>query len=681
MMRRFMKRPVNLIGPALMLIPGAAVLYCGVHGGGFFPGTPAFVALILIQVLILWLLLAERPLAGFSRPLAAATVLLGLYALWTLASALWSDSVARALIEFDRALLYLVALVLFGSIGRSARHVRWLVYGLAGALGFVCIVGLITRILPNVWPTTPNVANNRLSYPVTYWNTLGLMAAIAAVFCLHMASRDRGAWPARLLGAAAVPALAATVLFTFSRGAIVAGIVGLVAYLVVGRPRGMIAGLLATVPPTVVAIKVAYDADLLATADPTTPAAVAQGHHVAAVLAGCIALAVLARAALFLLDRRLSRYPTLVPRRIALPATAAVAVVGLGVFLALSGPHFLSHQYHRFAKGPGVTSTADLRQRLTDPGNNGRVYHWNAAFAGFRQNRLHGVGAGTYQLLWERKRTTNVRVQDGHSLYFEVAGELGLIGVVLIVLTVVTILLGFLMRARGPNRALYGALFATGLMWALRAGVDWDWEMPAVTLWFFAAGGVVLSARVEADDPAEATAEDAAPVAPRGAIPNAARAPIAIGLALMAVTPVLISISQNRLVTATHQFNNANCGPAVKNALSASSLLAVRPEPYEVIGYCQVERGFALQATHAMEKAVELDPNNWEYAYGLAVARGAARLDPRAQAARAHRLNPLEPIAATAAKGYAGTDPGNWQHEAEVARIAIFNSGLLSLPQ
>ena len=87
----------------------------------------------------------------------------------------------------------------------------------------VCAIALTTRLLPNVWPIGANLANDRLSYPITYWNALGLLASLGIVFCLHMATRARGPRLTRVLGAAAVPLLATTVYFTFSRGAILAG--------------------------------------------------------------------------------------------------------------------------------------------------------------------------------------------------------------------------------------------------------------------------------------------------------------------------------------------------------------------------------------------------------------------------------------------------------------------------
>ena len=57
-----------------------------------------------------WIVFAEEPFAGLGSPLALAAGALAAYAVWTLLSATWSDSTARALLEFNRALLYLAAL-------------------------------------------------------------------------------------------------------------------------------------------------------------------------------------------------------------------------------------------------------------------------------------------------------------------------------------------------------------------------------------------------------------------------------------------------------------------------------------------------------------------------------------------------------------------------------------------
>lgn len=62
-----------------------------------------------------------------------------------------------------------------------------------------------------------------------------------------------------------------------------------------------------------------------------------------------------------------------------------------------------------------------------------------------------------------------------------VLGELGIVGLVLIVVPILVILGAFAWRARGPDRVAGAALLGAGVGWAVHAGIDWDWEMPAVT--------------------------------------------------------------------------------------------------------------------------------------------------------------------------------------------------------
>ena len=100
---------------ALALSPGALTVYLAFQSGGFFPGATAVATLIVLALLVLRVLLARDPIQGLSAPLALAAGALTLLAVWILASSAWSDSTARALTEFDRTLLYLLALVLFGT--------------------------------------------------------------------------------------------------------------------------------------------------------------------------------------------------------------------------------------------------------------------------------------------------------------------------------------------------------------------------------------------------------------------------------------------------------------------------------------------------------------------------------------------------------------------------------------
>src|SRR3712207_1213223 len=99
--------------PLLLVLAGPAALvgYLSFNAGGFFPGEIAIGALAAAQVLVLYVMLSRNPLGRLSWPSVAGVVAMALMALWILLSQLWSDSPARSLIEFDRALLYLLVLI------------------------------------------------------------------------------------------------------------------------------------------------------------------------------------------------------------------------------------------------------------------------------------------------------------------------------------------------------------------------------------------------------------------------------------------------------------------------------------------------------------------------------------------------------------------------------------------
>jgi O-Antigen ligase len=654
---------------ALMLLPGALIVFMGFNAGGYFPATPAIAALVLAQILLVRIMQARHPFAGLAPVTLLAIAALGLYTLMTLLSASWSHASARALIEFDRAWLYLLILVLFGSVRASTQDLRWLIRGLVIGACAVCFAGLISRVLPNVWHTAPGVANERLSYPVTYWNALGLLAALGIVLAFHLTCSLGERRIARVLAAAVVPLLAATLFFTFSRGAIAAGAVGLVLYMLVGRPRGLLSGVLATLAPSAALILVAYHANLLDTVDPTTPAAVAQGHRVALAAAVCVAACAGLRWLLAArLDPRLRRparrTPTIRRRRLAALAGALAAVLVVG--LALGAAHSLTQDWHRFLSGANPGGSGDLRQRLTDPSNDGRTDLWRVALHGFSASPLHGYGSGMYQTLWDRNRPRFAYTINAHSLYLQAMAELGVIGLALLLILLGAVFVGLAMRARGSRRSIYGALLAAGVVWALHAGVDWDWEMPVVTLGFFAAAGAALSPRAGTYRP--------------GWVPSQ-NSRMVLGLLCLATlaTPVLIIGSQSRVEDAEHALYASDCARAGSSALSSIGWLDVRPEPYEILGLCDVERGLPRLGVAAMRQAVRRDPGSWETYYTLAIAQASAGIDPRPAAERALRMNPQERLTQEAVREFNSASPSEWVNRAAIVRAAALHSNNLSI--
>lgn len=647
----------------MLLVPGALVLYFAFNSGGSYPGAPAYIAMLLCVAMAIRGLLAGFPLAGASRLLGVATVSMSLYALLTLLSGLWSHAPGVARVEFDLPLVYLLAMVVCGSIARTRARLRWVLRGLAAASVIVCGSGLISRTLPHVWPTTPTIVNNRLSFPVTYWNVLGLLAALGIVLCVHLSSDLREHWAARTLGAGGVPILASTLLLTFSRGAIAICVIVLVVYGLLGRPRGLMSSLIAVGPATAAAVKVSYDANLLGTFNPTTPAAVSQGHHVAAVVLICVAGAIVLRGGLCVFaDARLQgcALPAYLRRPSALAGWLSLAL--LGVVLIIVFRHPLSREYHAFFRSSPVNQSV-ARNRLTDPSNNGRISNWKVAIRGWRSAPILGHGAGTYQNEWARYRPNDVFVLDAHSLYLETLDELGVVGLILLLIPILVILIRVATRIRGRARPLYAAVFAVLLGWAIHAGVDWDWEMPVVSIIFFSLGGFTLGRRPRADGtPRSWLAE----VSSRFAL----RAPLALGFLLLAVLPAFTWVSQQRLDAASYAFSRGDCVTARRESLDSISLLGNRADPYEIIAYCDVRLGQPGAAVAAIHRAVALDPGDWNYRYDLALMEAADGLDPRAAARVAAQFDPREPLVQQEWALFRSGSPALWRTQA----VAIVNS-------
>ena len=640
---------------AWFALPALFTVVLAFVAGGFFPGATALGCIVVGLALVLRMTTAARPWEGFGLAFGLASGALALLAVWTLLSSQWSGAAGRAAIEFDRTLLYLLVLLLFGFVARRqgdlGRLLRWLAAGVCA----VCVVAFLARLLPDVFKSDETFANDRLTFPITYWNAVGLFAALGLVLALHVTSAPGERAVPRVLAAAAWPPVAAALYFTFSRGGIAAAAIGVLLYVVLAHPRGLLGALLAIVPTTAATMWAAYHADLLATSRFASEAAAGQRGTVLAVGLGCAAAAAALRALALRLDARAEHWhlPEHRRRTVLWTGGIAAAVALVVVAVAVDLPGRIDQERREFSRGTILPATPDLRDRLGRTGNNGRIASWRVARDGFEAEPVHGSGAGTYRLLWERGRPAPpFKVIDGHSLYFELAAELGVVGLVLLLVAIGTPLVLAAARLRGEERHDHAAFLAAGLMLLIHAGVDWDWEMPVLFLWYFAASGVVLAAAggaAGADAPAPARLTR-----------------VLAGLAVLAliITPATVFMSRGALQRAVKAFDRGDCRAAIDAALDARDDLGSLPQPYEILGYCDARAGQNALAVRAMRSAVGRDPDNWQYAYGLAVTQALAGRDPRAEAARARRLNPLEPLARKLARDLAKGGRASWRRAA-----------------
>jgi O-antigen ligase len=634
--------------------PGAAgvlsfalVVYYSFNAGGFFPDSPAIVAVTALVLLAARAVVAERPLAGLGRGAVLASCALAALGSWTLLSAVWSGAPGRAMLEGNRVLAYLLVLLAFATFPYRPGRLRAIARGVALAIIVVCVAALSSRLAPDVFPTAPNVFADRLSFPLTYWNALALLAAIGVVLCVALACDLDEPWAIRIGAAAAVPCLSTTALLTFSRGGLAVGLIALALALLLGRPRGTTAALAAITPPTAVALIFAYRARLLATTDPTSGRAAAEGHRVAVV----VLLATLGAAGLlYLADRRLAGANL---RRQRLPSSARVVAALLALAL-LAAP--LYQQVRHFARAPAYATASDARARLTDPSSNGRLDYWRAALDGFEREPLHGTGAGTYQLTWWRFRDSGVQVMHAHSLYLETLSELGVAGLLLVIAVLAAPIAGLARRIEGTDRVAAAALLACALAWAMHAALDWDWQVPAVTGWLFAAGGAALARPAGRDG--------------RGP-PALARATLGAALLCIAAGPALIAISERRIETALGAYERGDCARTAAAAQTANRAFPLRAEPQALRAACAARAGHYAAAINHIDDARSRDPGSWEYRYELAIVRAAAGRDPRPEIQAALALNPREQAVHAAAASFAGADRMAWKRGAASAPLYI----------
>ncbi|HEY3865220.1 MAG TPA: O-antigen ligase family protein [Solirubrobacteraceae bacterium] len=664
------RQPLEWIGwIALFGLAPAMLVYLSFNAGGFFPNASGYMAIALTGALVLRTTLAERPFEGLGRSLALPLFALTLYAAWELISALWANATANVLDSYDLTLLYLLALTLFGSVRYTRERLSWLVKTVFVGIAIVCLIGLLTRVLPHAWPTASSFYDNRLNYPLTYWNAEGMLAAIALILGFHLSADRAEHWSVRVLAAAVLPGIAATLLLTFSRGALGAAAIGLLAYCVLTRLSTLPSALIAVVPACAIALRSAWDATLLATRHATGPAAVTQGRHVAVVVGACMLGAGVLRGALVLADRRIADLPvvrTPPPRSVRAGVGAAFGVLLLVVVLALGGYGFAHRQYDKFVNSTHEGHATQTRERLSDVTNDGRLPLWKAAVRIYDTQQLRGTGAGTYQLYYPRYRTERTYVVDTHSLYLQSLAELGIVGFVLILVVVLGMLGGLALRIRGPGRGLYAALFAVTLAWAIHQAVDWDWQMPAVTLGVFMLAGLAL-----------ARPADGRPG--RFGLPGG-QALVALGWLVLAVAPLLGGASYARLQQSGLDLKTrGGCASAKREALSSLSLSARRPQAYAIVGVCDLEQGFAQAAVPAMAQAAALEPQSWENAFWLAVARAAAGIDPHAAIDRAIALNPREHGLRSAAEELSGDEREAWEDAAPRLRTEALDSGKFSI--
>lgn len=469
--------------PAVLVILAGPTLLAFFTGGYF--DTPRLAAAMVAWALALGAAIGARHPLPSSRSGRVGIAGLALLTAWTAISFAWaplSDPAAGAL---ERLILYLGALIAATALLRNRAARTWSeVVLMAGALTVVGY-GLAGRVLPGLVHQAASVsAAGRLEQPLTYWNAMGALAAIGLVLAARIAGTPARAAPVRAAAAASGIMFAVGLYLTFSRGALAAFALGAIALLALSPTVPQLRSLVVVVVIGAAAAAGASAFSGVRALDGSLASRERQGLGALAilvVLAGAAAAMQLwAARAESRGDASLARLPH--PRHLALVAASLVVALFVGLVAITAADNG--------ARQPAVGANPT---RLGSLASN-RYDYWKVALVdGFGKDPVQGIGAGGFDELWLRYRNTNERVRVAHSLYVETLAELGLVGFALLLACFGGIAgaarLSYLRRpdiVAGPIAAL--------VIFAVHTAVDWDWEMPALTLVAVALAGFVIAA-------------------------------------------------------------------------------------------------------------------------------------------------------------------------------------------
>jgi O-antigen ligase len=310
-------------------------------------------------------------------------------------------------------------------------------------------------------------------------------------------------------------------------------------------------------------------------------------------------------------------------------AVALIVLAGLAtVFMRYGGPTTLARKgYHAF-KAPPPHVQGNLNKRLLNFSGNGRADLWRLGWDDAKDHAALGAGAGTYERYFLAHQPAGIgRVRDAHGLYLETLAELGPVGLILLLGAFVIPLTVLGVARRQPLVPAAAGAYAAYLV---HTGVDWDWELPAVTLTGLLCGAALLIAARRS--------LSSRPLSRRTRWIGVAAVVVAAGFAT-------VGLLGNTALSRSEAARGSNdWAHAARDARRARAWMPWSPKPWEALGRAQLGAGFPADARASFRRAISMDSGDWELWYRLASAsrgaereralRQAARLFPRAQLLR-----------------------------------------------
>ncbi len=572
-------------------------------------------------VLVAWALLTGRAagrLHGGMALLAFAAL-----AVFTALSITWSVAPGDSWLEANRTFAYVATFAGGIALVRLAPG-RWaaVLNGVSLACLLVCGWALLTKIFPGALAADETYA--RLREPFGYWNAVGLMAALGVPPLLWLAARRSGHPAANALAWPALGLMFTTIMLSYSRGSLLALLLGLALWFAVVPLR--LRGALPLVAAAVVVAPVvawAFARDALTTDRVPLAARVDAGHELGTLLLliSCLLLV----AGLAVNFATASRWASPHTRRLVGRGLIGVlALVPVALLLAL-------------ASAPGGVNgqVSDAWKKLTDPKaatptntpdrlratSSVRARYWRESWTIYQNSPTVGAGAGAYATARTRYRDGTQTVRHAHGYGVQTLADLGRVGVAIsLVATVLWILAamtatGLRRRDRGkpfdPERIGLLTMAVVVVVFGAHSLIDWTWFVPgnacvALLCAAWVAGRGPLSSR--ADTPPRVRFSWRRP--PRVA---GAAAVAVLGLAVVTSWAALQPVRSARAADAA--LDLAQLGKydaAAAKAHRAAALDPLSVDPLFQLAFIDDARGDKQGAKRALEDATRLQPANVE---------------------------------------------------------------------
>jgi O-antigen ligase len=418
--------------------------------------------------------------AGGGAPVRPAAARVAVGGIWAVAvagvvSALWADAPASALESGLRTVLYAAVFTVPIVVLRSRISLRVTAGILIAGIAAIAVVTVVRLLAVD----TGVVVAGRLDAPVGYRN------ATALLFCL-------GFWPLVALAARAgssrllrsVAFSAATLelglaFLTQSRGVLLGFLAGGIVMVSLGPDRVRRAWLAIVAVGLLVAcsggLLTMYDAFDGGRGVPTDAQIVSSGKWVL-VLAG---LGAVVGGAISVFDSGLRR--NLAVRSAARIALVAVLVLGFAAGLAKVG-NPVSEVRTQWDEFRSLQTVATGSTRYFNAGGQ-RYDLWRVALNQFADHPVAGVGAGNFGAEYYESRRNDRNLDDPHGLPFQMAAELGIVGLAALLVFlggVIAAVASSWRRIEEDDRRLAAAMVATGAVLLGQSMVDWMWRIPGV---------------------------------------------------------------------------------------------------------------------------------------------------------------------------------------------------------